>query len=204
MDFIKKTKKIRKYWVEIILIILAIIIAAISGFVYVLDMNESKNSENGDISIQQKPAQNKKKIYAYISGSVKRSGLYEASNDFRVKNLIERAGGLTDAADKDYLERNFNLAERVYDQQKVYIPSVWEVSNGYSIESQPPRVLGGASDFVSINEATLEELDTLPGVGKVTAQKIIDNRPYGALEELIDKKIFGEKSFKNIEKLIGI
>jgi DNA uptake protein ComE-like DNA-binding protein len=50
----------------------------------------------------------------------------------------------------------------------------------------------------------LEELDSLPGVGKVTAQKIIDNRPFKALEELINQKIITKSVFEKIKNLIEI
>ena len=106
------------------------------------------------------------------------------------------------------------MARIVSDQEKIYIPSIWEVSNGFFIEN--PQTINQVSSLISnqqsainkslinINSSTLEELDSLPGVGKVTAQKIIDNRPFKALEELINQKIITKSVFEKIKNLIEI
>ena len=99
------------------------------------------------------------------------------------------------------------MAKVVTDQEKIYIPSVWEVSNGYFSENQQTLdyvLPTNNQTLININSAPIDELDTLPGVGKVTAQKIVDNRPFGALEELLDKKIVNKTVFENIKDLIII
>jgi competence protein ComEA len=204
-------KKIKKFWLEIALISIAIIIAIISAILYFSVVNQTADKDNGNsamtFEVDQKPA----KMYVDVSGAVVNPGLYEASYNDRLKSLIEKAGGLADSADKDYFSRNYNLASYVSDQQKIYIPTVWEVSNGYFVEKEremnSDSVVRGdilGSETINVNKATLEELDTLPGVGKITAQKIIDNRPYGALQELIDRKVLGKTAYENIKNLIGI
>jgi competence protein ComEA len=60
------------------------------------------------------------------------------------------------------------------------------------------------NNLISINDATVNELDTLPGIGPVTAQKIIDNRPYQVLEELLTKKAVGKSVYSKIISLISL
>jgi len=55
---------------------------------------------------------------------------------------------------------------------------------------------------VNINSASVHELDGLPGIGEVTADKIINNRPYERIEALVEKKIVGQKVFEQIKEKI--
>jgi len=213
----KVLKKLKKYRAEIVILTIAFLIAVVSLVIY-LNTYQQKNEEIQDFPLRpsgfEEQAGGQGKIFVDVSGAINKPDLYEASNGTRLKEIIKKAGGLSDDADKDFFARNFNLARIISDQEKIYIPSVWEVSNGYFIESQ--RTLDYSSptnnqspitsnqSLININSASLEELDTLPGVGKITAQKIIDNRPFGALEELINKKIVNKTVFENIKNLITI
>ena len=198
----KVAKKFKKYWFEIILMIISGIFVIVSLFVF----QQSKQQTNEKIitEVPQNIVENFEKIFVDVSGSVNSPGLYEASNSSRLKNLIDLAGGLSEGADKEFFARNFNLAQVVSDQEKIHIPSMWEVSMGYFVESRSLREDTNEFNKISINDATLEELDTLPGVGKVTGQKIINNRPYGALQELIDRKVISENLLEKVEDLIEI
>ncbi len=211
MSYLKTLRRFKKFWLEIILIAVSLVIAITSIILYFTTTSKGLNNTSDNKSTIFETRIKAEKIYVDVSGAVNNPGLYEASNTDRLKNMIDKAGGLTVNADKDFFALNFNLANRVVDEQKVYIPTVWEVSNGYTIDDiiqtgQPSSSESDNSNYetISVNEATLEELDTLPGVGKITAQKIIDNRPYGALQELIDRKILGKTVYENIKILIGI
>lgn len=195
----KILKKTKKYVVEIIILVIAVFIALVSLSIYL-----NSTSPVIETITPKKPA--KEKIYVNISGSVNKPGLYQASNKLRLNDVIKMAGGLSIEADKDYFARYFNLAGTVHDQEKIYIPSVWEVQNGYfeTAYSTTDQQRDANSSLININSATLEELDTLPGVGDITAKKIIDNRPFGALEELINKKVVNKTVFENIKNLIKI
>lgn len=211
MHFLKKIKRLRKFWLEIILIVLATITSLVSAFLYFRSVDEDQKQQKIKETIATQSEEKPANIYVDVSGAVKKPGLYEALNGQRLESLIEKAGGLTETADKDFFARNFNLSSELFDQQKIYIPTVWEVTSGYFID-KTGQVAGtstnnngqASDDLIDLNKATLEELDTLPGVGPVTAQKIIDNRPYGALQELIDKKVFGKNAFEKVKDLIGI
>lgn len=210
----KLLKKLKKYRIEIVILTIAFLIAVVSLLIF---FNTSqKTDEEIEIS-STRLSQNfdgRAKIFVDVSGSINKPDLYEASNGTRLKEIIKKAGGLSDDADKSFFARNFNLARVVSDQEKIYIPSAWEINNGYFVENQqtlnyisPGAGIGSnvpTSYKININSDTIEELDTLPGVGKVTVQKIIDNRPFGALEELLNKKIVNKSVFENIKYLITI
>jgi competence protein ComEA len=129
-----------------------------------------------------------------VDGEVAKPGLYSLKPDARVQDALIAAGGLTPNANR----RAINLALKVADGQKIYVPAVGEVS---AVQS---TVLSAQSELISINQASESELDKLPGVGPVTAQKIIDFRPYSSIEELVSKKAVGEKVFEKIRDLITL
>lgn len=60
------------------------------------------------------------------------------------------------------------------------------------------------TEKISINQASIEELDALPGIGPVTGQKIINNRPYQNFEELLTKKVVNKSTFEKIKDLIRL
>lgn len=196
------------------MLVIAFLITVASLIIYLQSYENSEKEiiEMASTSIQ--PTVKPEIIYVDVSGSVNKPDLYEASIGTRLKKIIEKAGGLSDNADKDFFARNFNLSRIVADQEKIYIPSVWEVNNGYFIED--PSMINysisakndsqniNSQSLININSAMIEELDTLPGVGKITAQKIIDNRPFKALQELIDKKVVNKTVFENIKNLVTI
>ena len=101
-----------------------------------------------------------------------------------------------------------NLAAPVTDGSKVYIPAVGEQAVG-TVASASPAVGGGTdTSVVNINTATLEELDTLPGVGESTAQAIIEEReaggPFTSVEDIMRVSGIGEKKFERLQGLICV
>lgn len=206
----KIIKKLKKFRVEIVILGVAFIIATVSLMIFLNSYQQQVEEITTTASISPKS----QTIYVDVSGSVNKPDLYEAPNGIRLKDVIKKAGGLSDDADKSFFGRNFNLARIVNDQEKIYIPSVWEIQNGYFVESPQlsdytsPSVSNQKSaisnSLININSASIEELDTLPGVGKITAQKIIDNRPFEALEELLNKKVTNKSVLENIKNLITL
>ncbi|MBI5126836.1 ComEA family DNA-binding protein [Candidatus Roizmanbacteria bacterium] len=207
-------KKLKKYRVETFLLLTGFIITSISLLIY-FNTFQQENEEIESFPTQSYQDYSKEaKIYIDVSGSVNKPDLYEASTNTRLKEIIKKAGGLSDDADKSFFSRNFNLARIVVDQEKIYIPSMWDVTNGYFIENQQTlNYISPNSDdlnntktknIINVNSSSLEELDTLPGIGKITAQKIIEQRPFKALEELIDKKIVSKTVFEKIKNLVKI
>ena len=145
------------------------------------------------------------KVFVEISGAVEKPGVYEFDASGRVDNALVAAGGLAASADRSWVEKNINRAALLKDGQKIYIPRQGEVSL-----SQSTSLSGGNSGtlvenvggLVNINTATLSQLDRLEGIGAVRAQKIIDNRPYSSIDELITKKILPKNVFEGIKERI--
>lgn len=137
-----------------------------------------------------------------ISGAVKNPGVYSLSNTDRVEDLIKKSGGFSSSASAEYISKQLNLSQKISDGQKVYIPFEGEkYSGGLSVAGMSSsRVLSK----VGINSGSLSELDTLPGVGPVTAQKIIDGRPYGEVNDLIIKKVVSKSVFEKIRGLVSL
>ncbi|MCL5970362.1 MAG: helix-hairpin-helix domain-containing protein [Patescibacteria group bacterium] len=144
------------------------------------------------------------KVVVDIEGAVIKPGVFEVSADSRIKDILIKAGGLSSDANREWISKNLNLANKVKDGVKIYIPKVGEniKSSGGSISSESSKGSNEVGTEVNINTASLEELDTLSGVGPVTAQKIIDGRPYGSIEELLEKKVVTGKVFEKIKESI--
>jgi competence protein ComEA len=116
-------------------------------------------------------------LVVYVVGAVRRAGLVRLSEGARVADAVERAGGATRRADLTLV----NLAAPVADGQQVLVP-VRIVPGSAGIGAVP----AGARK-VSLASATLEQLDELPGIGPVTAQKILDWRQsHGPLRSVDD------------------
>ena len=116
-----------------------------------------------------------------VVGAVRRPGLYRLSQGTRVADALARAGGLTPKADRTLV----NLAAPLADGEQVIVPArVSGAGAGVSAGSGSAAPAGP----VHLNVATLEQLDALPGVGPVTAQKILDYRQkhgaFGSVDEL--------------------
>ena len=129
-------------------------------------------------------------IIVHVDGAVTRPGVYKLKADARVNNAIEAAGGLSVQADSTKI----NLAATLAAGQQVHIPTVGE--------SVSQSVGESVSQLVNINTASESELDKLPGIGPVTAQKIIASRPYSGLEELLTKKVVNTSVYEKIKDLI--
>jgi len=146
-------------------------------------------------------------IKAYICGEVKNPGVYEIKNGARVIDLLKLAGGQSEYACLEII----NLAEEVFDGQRIYIPSLEEISGGgflFFTSEHPENNSYSENRTININSAGLEELESLPGVGPVTAKSIIDyrnkNGPFKTKEELQNVTGIGEKKYEKIKQYISI
>ena len=140
-----------------------------------------------------------------VEGAVMTPGVYELVKDSRVQAALSAAGGLSAKADRGWVGKNVNLAGKLIDGAKVYIPTTEETVEGVAVNDGGKQEAGtlGAQP-VNINSATAAELDTLPGVGPATAGKIIGNRPYQAVEELVSKKVVSQRVFEGLREGISV
>jgi competence protein ComEA len=105
-------------------------------------------------------------LFVDVVGAVRRPGLYRIGQGSRVADAVRRAGGATPKAQLELV----NLAALVADGEQVVVPRRAGVVGVGSAGASAP------SGPVHLNSATIEQLDELPGVGPVTAQKIVDYR----------------------------
>lgn len=141
-----------------------------------------------------------KEVVIDVAGAVEKPGLYRLSTDSRINDALVAAGGLSAEADRVWVTKNINLAQKVSDGIKIFIPFTTGRAGqaGVVLNSQDD----GQQQTVSINTATATELEDLWGVGAVRARGIIDGRPYGSIDELVTRKIVPQSVIeKNKEKL---
>jgi len=164
----------------------------------VLETTEPSSQEVTS-EIQAEPAS---EIAIDIGGAVKNPGLYLLDEDARVAEAINISGGFAPKADQVYISRNLNLAKKVADEEKIYVPYKGEQLSGSTQE--PVRVKSSEMKKISINTASATELESLEGIGSVRAQKIIELRPYETLESLLEKGAVGESTFLKMQQSITL
>ena len=137
-----------------------------------------------------------------IKGAVIRPGVYELPPGARLQELVLLAGGLTEFAE----ERSLNLAEKLADQQMIYVATKEEVA--FSVPLPEKQAAEVKEALININTASLSELQQLTGVGPAKAQAIIDYREENGLFKSIDDlnqvSGFGEKTVEKLRNSIKI
>ena len=119
------------------------------------------------------------KLVVHVVGAVRRPGLYRLRSGARIADAVRRAGGSTHKANLEAI----NLAAPIEDGLQVVVPRVAPAPAGGGATNDPAATQGP----IHLNTATLEQLDTLPGIGPVTAQKILDWREqHGAFTSVDD------------------
>ncbi len=131
-------------------------------------------------------------ITVHITGAVVSPGIHQIPDGSRVGDAIEAAGGFLPLADQE----NLNLAALVEDGSKI------------NVEKRNSAEGGSGGARVNINTASLEELDTLPGIGPSTAQAIIDHRQqfgyFQRTDEIMNVSGIGPSTYERIEDLITV
>ncbi len=139
-------------------------------------------------------------INVYVSGAVKKPDVYALPIGSLAKDAVAAAGGATDEADLDHI----NLAARLSDQMQVHVPRKGEIAPSSKGKATPTVITG----LININTATVEELDTLPGIGPSIAQAIIDYRaqhgPFKQIEDINAVKGIGDALFAKIKDKITL
>lgn len=142
-------------------------------------------------------------IVVDVAGAVEIPGVYRFESGSRIGDALVAAGGVGANADREWVSQNMNLAKEIKDQEKIFIPALDRVD--------PSQTQGKGSTLgeqktgkININTASASELDSLPGIGEVRARAIIDNRPYGAVEELVSKAKVPKNVYEDIVNLVRV
>jgi competence protein ComEA len=145
-------------------------------------------------------------LFVHLEGAIEKPGVYELPVEARVNDLLIRAGGLSAEADRDWVAKNLNLAQKLSDGVKIYIPSKEEDVSLINETVTSGEVSGAQSvtGKVNINTASASELDSLWGIGEKRAADIIANRPYTSVEELLTKKIIPSNVYERIKEEISV
>lgn len=204
--------------------VLYILIGVMAGFVLAGVLVFVSRAPAGEPIVLQ-PAPTKAPIAVHVIGAVPRPGLYEFAEGARVQDAIDAAGGLLAQASVEAL----NLAAPLEDGKQLIIPykDGTQVVTGAegdvelptseepsvlppaesSIEGEAP-VTGPNTELVNINTATLDELNSLPGIGPTLAQRIIDYRTengnFSTIEDLMNVSGIGVSTFEDIKDLITV
>lgn len=154
-----------------------------------------------------------------LIGYVNIPGIYEIKKEDRINTAVEKAGGFK----KGYSIKNINLASKLEDGDKIYIPSVEEDKQNSSLntsnniekrtgiirsEKSPDSSNNGSTGKININKASQSELKQINGIGDSTANKIIDYREnvgkFKKIEDIKEVKGIGDAKFEAIKNRITI
>ncbi|HLF73083.1 MAG TPA: ComEA family DNA-binding protein [Anaerolineales bacterium] len=150
-----------------------------------------------------RPAPTKRPVIVHISGAVPRPGVYALPEGSRVQDAVAAAGGFLAEAEKTQI----NLAALLVDGERLEVPYAEGAS---PVLPTPIETVGAvaSSDLININLASAFELETLPGIGPTTAQKIIDyreaNGPFVNTEDIINVSGIGTGTYERIKDLITV
>ncbi len=216
MKYINKKQKI-------VLFIIIIITLGIAYYTYTIKINDQFNIEEQNLEVEEnkieesnKIEEETTKIVVHVSGAVRNEGIVELKEKSRIADAIEMVGGVTE----DAYMKDVNLATILEDGMKIYIPTKEEVekqrentNDSVSKDTNLDIYNNGSNtrkknNKVNINTATKEELDTLPGIGESTANKIISYREekgnFKSIEEIKEVSGIGDSKYEQIKNLIEI
>lgn len=170
----------------------------------VVEVDNKKDDNYNEINIEK---YDKKMITVFISGEVNNPGVVTIESEKRLSDAIDVLGGITESADLNKI----NLAMKLKDESHYIIPKLGEYNELHSnniFERNTQSSTNIQSNLININNANAAQLDTLPGIGEATANKIINHREENGLFKSIEeiKKVngIGDKKYEEIKNLISI
>lgn len=217
---ITNIRKLDKDYIVIGIIIIAVIIFIVLNIGKVTEFNkEEKENTTINASIEEskndiEEKENKEEpkemgtgIFVHIDGWIQNPGVYEIKENDRVNTIIEKAGGLKEGASI----KSINLAARLSDGDKIYIPNREEEKQIETTEvkgNNTGTVKITKNSKVNINKASISELKQITGIGESTANKIIDYREnvgkFKKIEDIKEVKGIGDSKYESIKDKITI
>lgn len=176
------------------------VVIGVAGVILVIagifiSKNKNPETQQQDFVVEKVASKSGVLLVIDVAGAVEKPGVYELPNNSRIADALIPAGGLSATADREAISKTINLAQKITDGSKIYFPFL----------NDPPRPKGEVEvNYININSATLSELDSLVGVGAITAQKIVANRPYQNISELVSKKALGQATFDKIKDKLSV
>ena len=163
-------------WLErnrLSIVLLLVVLTAVALGLYALQLRNTA-------PITVTPVQTElRDIKVYVTGAVAQPGVYAASSGERVGDVVARAGGFTAAADPVAI----NLARRMRDEMHIHVPAKGDAAQAGASDTGPSTLRP-----ININTATQKELEALPGIGEVTARRILAARdadgPFANVDDL--------------------
>lgn len=187
----------KMFWM--VLLLVAGISSTTAGmWIYSTSSQSPQESDQVVIHTQPEPSS----VIVDVSGAVNSPGIYSLSQGERVGSAVSAAGGLIAVADLEFVHKSINLAKPITDGEKIYIP--FSELDTQKTTELPKSETGAGNLLVSINTATKAELEALPNIGEVTAEKIIQNRPFTSITELVVKNVLSEGVLQKIKDAISI
>jgi competence protein ComEA len=132
-----------------------------------------------------------------VEGGVRSPGIHRLPAGSRVADALEAAGGYAESADLAAAAQSLNLAAALVDGQQILVP----------VFGGEPAAGDGGGGLLNLNRATQAELEELPGIGPVTAEKIIAARseqPFSTLEELVSREVLTTRQLEEITALVTV
>ena len=157
-------------------------------------------------------------LRVFVNGAVAAPAVYELAPGSVVQQAIEQAGGFAAEADTAVV----NLAFPLQDGMQIYVPTIAETAaqgqtavtnpvvrtEGIELETAVEAAAAAPGGLIDINSATVADLDTLPGIGPSTAEKIVEyreaNGPFAAIEEIMNVSGIGPAKFEQIQAFITV
>lgn len=209
---VELTKNQKIFFGGLAILISAVICYYIMTKSTIVDYTEIDAMNN--IIINEEEIQNED-IVIHVTGAVLNEGIVKIKEGSRISDAIEAAGGELTTADFSKV----NLAYVLSDGQKIYIPSIYDTqeitqdeyisnSGGNTVVGDTPKQIEKTNEKININTANEKELETLNGIGKATAEKIIqyrtENGKFDSIEDIMNVNGIGEAKFSNIKDKISI
>lgn len=182
--------------------LLGIVVILIGALIFSLSRPSKREDQSPPIVIEE--SNTSMKVAVHIGGAVKNPGLYYLDSNSRVADAIQSAGGPTADADLDAI----NLASKVSDGLKIVVPSKINKENNLEVIGSTQVSKSESNGKININTASISELESLPGIGRVLAERIVSfretNGPFKSIEDIKKVSGIGDKRFEAIKDLIFV